>query len=341
VAAVCAVTVGWGFVAGVALGVLLSFVILVRALNRSLVRLRCTAAEIPSRRVYPQAQEAVLVAARRGIGLLELEGALFFGNVERLQQEVEDLAAPAEGPGGAPPQPLHTLVLDLRRVSTIDASGAVALARLRATLAAHGVVLRLAGVVPENRHGWALRAHGVLPEAGTGNWALHDDADRATEAAEREALVRAGVPLTGAPLPLGQCALFAGLDAAALARVAACLQPRTLAAGERLFAMGEAGDALYVLTAGSISVVDHTRRQRFVSFSPGMTFGETALLDRGGRTADAVADEASTVQALSADAIDRLQRDAPDLATQLYRNLALHLSTRLREASAAWRRAAG
>ncbi len=342
VAAVCAVTVLSGFVAGVALGVLLSFVVLVRALNRSLVRLRCTAAEIPSRRVYPPAQEAVLAAARRGIGLLELEGALFFGNVERLQQEVEDLAAHAEGPGGAPLGPLHTLVLDLRRVSTIDASGAVALARLCATLAVHGIVLRLAGVaLEENRHGQALRAHGVLPEAGTGDWALHDDADRATEAAEFEALARAGLPLTGAPLPLAQCALFAGFDAAALARVLACLQPRTLAAGERLFAMGEAGDALYVLTAGSISVVDHMRRQRFVSFSPGMTFGETALLDRGGRTADAVADEASTVQALSADAIDRLQREAPELAAQLYRNLALHLSTRLREASAAWRRAAG
>jgi MFS superfamily sulfate permease-like transporter len=338
VAAVCVLTVVWGFAAGVALGVLLSFVILVRALNRSLVRLQCTAAEIPSRRIYPPAQEAVLGAARRGIGLLELEGALFFGNVERLQQEVEDLAAPATAPDAVP---LHTIVLDLRRVSTVDASGAVTLARLRSTLAGRGVVLRLAGVAPENRHGQALRAHGVLPETGTDGWALHDDADRATEAAECEVLLRAGLPPTGAPLPLAQCALVAGLDAAALARVVACMQPRTLAAGERLFAMGEAGDALYVLTAGSISVVDGTRRQRFVSFSPGMTFGETALLDGRGRTADAVADEASTVQALRAEALDRLQREAPELAAQLYRNLALHLSTRLREASAAWRRAAG
>jgi CRP-like cAMP-binding protein len=66
-----------------------------------------------------------------------------------------------------------------------------------------------------------------------------------------------------------------------------------------------------------------------------------ALLDGGGRTADAVADEPSTVHALDAAAMATLEREAPALAAALYRNLALHLATRLREASGAWRRAAG
>lgn len=336
VAAVCAVTVLWGFVPGVTLGVLLSFVILVRSLERSLVRQRHTAHEIPSRRIYAPAQERWLGAARRGITLLELEGALFFGNVERLAQEVRSLV----GAGGAAP-PLQTLVLDLRRVSTIDASGAVMLAGLRDLLAARGVVLRLAGVAADNRHGDSLRAHGVLAGANDGTWALHDDADRAIEAAEQAALAAAGGPAAGAPIALAHCELFAGLDAAEFECVAALLQARSLAAGERLFAQGEAGDALFALSAGSISVVDRARRQRFVSFSPGMTFGEMALLDRGGRTADAVADEASTVHALDAAAMARLESEAPAVAARLYRNLALHLATRLRAASTAWQRAAG
>ena len=50
----------------------------------------------------------------------------------------------------------------------------------------------------------------------------------------------------------------------------------------------------YILSAGSVSVLDRERGQRFVSFSPGMSFGETAVLDGGGRTADAVADQPST-----------------------------------------------
>jgi sulfate permease, SulP family len=348
-ATVCLVTVLWGFVPGVALGVLLSFVLLVRALKRSLVRLRYSAAEIPSRRVYTPVQEQRLAALRPGVVVCELEGALFFGNVERLEQEVQALAEPAPGAGA-----LHTLVLDLRRVSTIDASGAVMLARLRARLLGQGVALHLAGVRHDNRHGESLRAHGVLDDGASGHamaedgapagngltWALHHDADRAIEAAELHGLVRSGLPRAGAPIELVRCELFAGLDAAAFARVSALLCERRLAAGERLFSLGDPGDALYVLSAGSISVTDPARHQRFVSFSAGMTFGEMALLDGGGRTADAVADEPSTVHGLGAAALSQLEVEAPAVASALYRNLALHLAVRLRAASEAWRRAA-
>jgi len=60
---------------------LLSLLIFIRALNRSLVRQRYRAGEIPSRRLYAAAQETALRPARAGIEVIELEGALFFGNV--------------------------------------------------------------------------------------------------------------------------------------------------------------------------------------------------------------------------------------------------------------------
>ena len=47
------------------------------------------------------------------------------------------------------------------------------------------------------------------------------------------------------------------------------------------------------------------------------------------------------MHALSAAAMAELQRQHPALAAQIYRNLALHLSERLRSAARAWRRAAG
>jgi SulP family sulfate permease len=329
VAAVCATTAVFGFAAGVALGVLLAGVIFMRALHRSLVRLRYRATEIPSRRVYPPALETPLRTLRRHIEVIELEGALFFGNVERLLQEAETAGADA-----------RFLVLDLRRVSSLDASGAVALSALHQRLHRRGVALLLAGVTPYNRHGRALQAQGVLEGDGSGPLRL-PDADRAIEKAETLLLLSAGLSLDGLSVPLPQCALFQGLDAAAGERLARLLQPRPLATGERLFAQGDAGDALYVLTEGSVSILDRERDQRFVSFSPGMSFGETAVLDGGGRTADAVADRPSTVHALPAAAMATLQRDDPALAAQVWRNLAQHLSERLRSAAAAWRRAAG
>jgi CRP-like cAMP-binding protein len=225
-------------------------------------------------------------------------------------------------------------------VSSIDASGAFALGTLSERLQRRGVSLLLAGVEIGNRHGMALRAQGMLAP-GTAGPVLMPDADHAIEHAERQLLNSAGMPLETLELALQDCALFHGLDRPARAVLAAVLQQRQLASGERLFAQGEAGDALYILSAGSVSVLDRERRQRFVSFSPGMSFGETAVLDGGGRTADAVADQPSTVHALSAAAMAELQRQHPALAAQIYRNLALHLSERLRSAARAWRRAAG
>jgi sulfate permease, SulP family len=301
--------------------------VFVRAMDRQLVRTRFSAAEFPSRRVYAIDEESQLAPLRQHIRVLELEGALFFGSADRLLDEAERLA-----PGTA------TLIVDLRRVTTVDASGVSALVQLGQRLAERGIRLRLSGVLPQDRHGLALTAHGVGLSGGSGLW-THANLDHALEAAEHDALA-AAMPARIARMPLAQTHLFDGLDAREAEVLAAHMVERRLAAGERLFAQGDPGDHLYVLTAGSISIVDGRRGHRYVSFSPGMCFGEIAVLDGGGRTADAVADVASTVHALPADTFARLQREAPALAAQVYRNLATNLSQRLRIAGTAWQQAA-
>lgn len=330
VATVSAVTIVWGFVAGVGVGVLLAMVIFIRALQRSLVRHRYRASEIPSRRIYPQALENTLAPRRSAIEVFELEGALFFGNAQQLQDEAEAATTPDSL--------LRHLVIDLRRVNTLDASGAMALARLADVLRRRGLRLHLASVTLENRHGRALNAHGLRPDDS--RWQIHVDADRAIEAAEHDELTLARQPPLDHAVALRDADLLHGLPPEAAARVAALSTERQLAAGEQLFGEGDPGDALYLLTRGSISVVDRSRTQRYVSFSPGMCFGETAVLDGQGRSAAAVADTDSVVHRLAAEGLQALQREDPDSAAQVYRNLAQHLSQRLRSAAAAWQRAA-
>lgn len=328
VIAVCVVTLLLGFVAGVALGIVLSMAGFVRSMNRTLVRGHYSGAQRPSRRVYPATQEAVLQAARRGITVLELEGALFFGSVERLADEVDRLQ----------PAPAH-LILDFKRVTAIDATGGLMLEKLSLRLAASGIELTLAGVSPRNRHGQALRSHGTHVGEPDTPWAA--DVDRALERAELALLAQAGCPLEHAAVALESCPLLAGMDAAQAARLREVLVRITLAPGERLFAQGDPGDALYLLTEGSISVVgggpsDGAPRMRFLSFSPGMTFGELALLDGAGRSADAVADTDAVLYALKREALAALDAADPALTARLYRNLAHHLSERLRNAAGAW-----
>ncbi|MBP6763820.1 MAG: SLC26A/SulP transporter family protein [Rubrivivax sp.] len=333
VGVVCAITVVLGFPSAVAAGALLSVLLFVRSMNRSLVRNHCTGEVLPSRRVYAATDEARLQPLRKRITVLELEGALFFGSADRLAALADELGAAC-----------HTLVLDFRRVSLIDASGAVLLTQMSRRLHGQGIGLLLAGVSVDNRHGRVL-----LPFAGESYVASHGvaDTDQAVELAELRLLAQAGFEPLRETVPLEQVSLMAGLDAAQRRHLAGCLQPRRLAPGEHLFRQGDPGDRLYVITAGSVNVFSvpapgsAALRQRFVSLSPGMMLGETAMLDGGGRSGDAVADGETEVHALDDATLRQLRAEDPLLYAQIHRNIALHLSQRLRAAASAWRASMG
>jgi len=329
VAVVCVTTLVLGFAAGVALGSLLSVLIVVRGMNRSFVRACFSAADAPSRRIYFAEDEARLQRLRSRITVMELEGALFFGTADRVAALADQLRGPC-----------HALVLDFRRVSLIDASGAVVLAQLARRLQDRGTQLLLAGVTSDNRLGRMLRQF-----AGEQFIADHGlaDVDQAVEKMELELLAEEGSEPLQLSIPVEQVSLMDGLDELQRARLAACLRPRRLAAGERLFSPGDPGDQLFVIVAGSINVFSDAAPstaempQRYVTLSPGMILGETAMLDGGGRSGEAVADGEAEVRALDVPSLQRLGAEDPALYAQVYRNIALHLSQRLRAASWAWR----
>lgn len=325
VGVVCALTVWKGFVVGVAAGTVVALLLFVRSMNRSLVRSRYSAADEPSRRVWGAAQEELLQRERARIVVVELEGALFFGSAERLARELAGVAAPA-----------RSVVLDLRGVRTLDASGALLLGQLAAELPARGLALRLAGVTPDNPLGRSLRA--LAPAGSLDATAWFADTDHAIEAAERQLLLEAGLGDDAPALPLAASALARGLAPDALELLQRHLQPQVLPAGATLFQEGDTADGLYVLLRGSLSLVAGRREgrhgRRFATLSPGALFGETALLDGGGRSATASADTECELLLLSQAALDALTAQSPALAAALYRNVALHLSERLRRATA-------
>ncbi len=324
-ALVCAITVWQGFAQGVAVGCAVALLVFLQGMNRSLIHASYTAQASPSRRMHAPPQAAWLQQARAQIQVLELEGALFFGSAERLAR-----AAGALAPG------VRCLVLDLRGVRMIDANGAVLLQRLSLDLADAGVQLLLAGVTATSAHGRRLRAFGCFRSEPRDDWFA--DLDRAVDAAEQRLLQGAGLADADPQLPLLDSALFQGLSAADAALLAAHMPARQLAPAEVLFHQGDAADGLFVLTRGTITVVaGHApgeAQERYVSLAVGMMLGETAMLDGAGRSGTAVADGVATVHQLSQAALDSLRAQHPQLLAQLYRNIAVHLSQRLRRASA-------
>jgi sulfate permease, SulP family len=105
-----------------------------------------------------------------GIGVIRLDGGLFFATAEAFDERVRGLL------NGA--QPLTGLVLDLEGVGFIDSQGAAMLTEIRELTEAEGVTLRLARVKPQVLT--ALDAEGVLDRIGADH--VHGNVHRAVEA---------------------------------------------------------------------------------------------------------------------------------------------------------------
>ena len=91
---------------------------------------------------------------------------------------------------------------------------------------------------------------------------------------------------------LADVELFEHLSAEDRTRLAEVVDHLELSAGTTLFQSGEPGESLFVVRAGEIELyIKDTAGQKIVLTvaSPGEIFGELALLDRGARTATAVA----------------------------------------------------
>lgn len=98
--------------------------------------------------------------------------------------------------------------------------------------------------------------------------------------------------------------LFAALDDAAVEDLCALLSPLEFDTGTQLFHVGDAGDAMYLIESGHvrISVTDADGRDvTLAELGPGDFFGEMAMLDGHGRSANAIVTEQVRVAVLTRD----------------------------------------
>ena len=96
--------------------------------------------------------------------------------------------------------------------------------------------------------------------------------------------------------------LFAALDDAAVEELCGYLHPVELKGGSRLFRVGDSADAMYIIESGRvrITVTDADGREVILaSLGHGDFFGEMAMLDGHGRSADATVTEDSCLAVLT------------------------------------------
>ena len=304
-------------VLAVFIGILLAVLLFVVRMSRSNIRrlYRCDA--VRSRRYRDSDEMKVLYARGASVLVVELQGALFFGSAERLAQIIDTETAKGTS----------AVLLELRRITEIDSTGARILGDIDADLGARGIKLAL---VLSSRTETAARLANIFRTEDR----FFPDIDRAIEWAE-DGLLQTTDTAPLLQLPLHQIPLLRDFEPDQIERLRTRLEPVAWPAGHVIFRHGDPGSCLYLVTSGRASV--HLRHDdegiRLVTFAPGAVFGELALLDRGPRSATVTADEDLAGFGLSEESFSVLCQTEPDIAIKLLSALGRELSVRIRYAN--------
>ena len=122
---------------------------------------------------------------------------------------------------------------------------------------------------------------------------------------------------------------FPGPDLAGIASLATVVHLRS---DEVVFELGDEGDAFYMVVRGGIRITRGAVELAVLGSREG--FGEMAILDRGTRSATAIAAEDTTLLRIDQDSFDRLVEQNPAVARGIYRVLTQRLRNTLAQVAA-------
>jgi len=317
---VMGITVFYSVIAGVIVGCMLAGIIFVMNMSRPIVRRTLFGTEIQSKRLRPTKDVEILRDTGSNRAVLQLEGVLFFGNADDLSAQIKSLF-----------QGTDMVALDMRGVNDIDVSGANILANLISKSRELRKFLLFCHVPPS-----CLRTiERLVPKVGTAEELIKPDLDSALEwMEEKSLLLNADKRSRADVLALGEIEFLAGIEEQDLNRLSRVLTRRAFAQSEIICREGDAGDRMWILAKGSVSVrltLGGSRESiRIASLARGTIIGEMSLIDSARRSATIVADEQVVCYELLRDDFASMLSSYPAIATKLLSNLARELSRRLR-----------
>ena len=274
---------------------------------------------VRSKRRRGAAAETIPSEKGASVCVYELPGSLFFSTMELvLRQITSDLDS------------FSYLILDLKRVLQIDECARALLAQTNEMLKLRGKALLLAHLA---EHSTELSLEGGLS-------GLFTDIDSALELCEDEILRQEQPEILheSRQVSLAAMDILAGFDHREIGLIESIAEKMRYLPGVTIIREGEHADSLYLLAAGRVSIClrsnDGARRQRLSTFTPGLAFGDLALLDGGTRSADVIADEPTLCYVLPIAKLQTLATSHPEIQNKLISNIGRELSARLRRADA-------
>jgi len=294
---------------GVLIGVVLSGLMFITDMARPVVVARSTGATLLSRRARSAQDMEFLRQVGGRTMVLRLQGVLFFGNCDDLNSELRRHESEFD-----------TVILDMKRITDIDLTGKAQLEAMATRLAKLGRRLAISGLNPD-----------LALVLGQHRFQISPDLDSALEFFEEQHLGHR----EDSALSLTELEFLKSLPTDRRAVFAESVELRDYAAGAFLCRRGEAGEGMWIILSGSVSirVPAETGFTRVAGIAAGAPAGELAMLEHLPRSADIVADTSLRTAYLDRAQFNYLATSAPDISQSLLAWIALVTAQRLRSTS--------
>ncbi len=311
-------------------GIIFAIILFLREQMRSsVIRKKFRGNEIFSKKVRPTYEVAILEKHGDESIVLQLQGQLFFGTTDQLLNEIEPYLLKCK-----------YILLDMRRVQSVDYTAAHMLELIHSRLQKNNGNLIFASVPLSLPTGQNVRKYlknlGVVEAE---DLKFFDDIDSAVEWIEEQILRAENAEKHRAErvLDLSEIELFSGFSQEALTKIAGCMTEKNYNAGDKIFGIDvaeEFPDEMFFIKKGTVKIMlplHGGTSYHIVSFTRGGFFGDMAFLDKGKRSANAVAADDVILYILSRKQFDRITEQNPEIAGKFFEQMALVISHRLRQ----------
>ena len=315
----------FGVGGGAACGVLVSLGVFVVSYSRlSVIRFSGTGANIRSVVSRSPAADHWLARAGDGIRILRLQGYIFFGTVHALVTQIRAIL----DSGGT-----RYLILDFSRVDGIDASGLASFTRLRKLTREAGATLVFSGLAPDIRRRLEVASAG--PETGgpgaDNGVQVHADLDGALAWCENRLLRGEGDDDASVEALAQMEDQDRALIRTLVADMVHFLERAEFPAGHVLWRAGDPSPDMYYVESGELQLFagnGDDAGKRVAELGAGDIIGVSGFYLQESRPATMRVTQPCVLQRLSGSAMQRMEQEAPELATRLERYL-LVAQTRL------------
>lgn len=296
----------WGFLVGVAVGLALMVLLFVIKYSRTnIFHHALSGAEIASHVERSTHHRRALSKLGRRVYVLELNGFLFFGTANAILERIRERLNSTEE------KPLGFLILDFRRVTGIDSSAVFSLSKTKYLAETAGFTMVFTHLSAEKQE--ELARNGLAADE---HLRFFPDLDRGMEWCEDELLEQDQVTRKHIPITLHMQLADSGFKKEYSNRLKPYLEAIRLEPGDYLMRQGEKSDGLFFIEVGRVSVyieLADGRQMRIKTLDMGTIIGELGLYLNVPRSASVTADAPTRVYRLTAEALEKMKTEDPEL----------------------------